>query len=559
MTPWRKQYERLLERVDPNDDPEAEPISAVALLVLLAAITTSVAGFVAYPVQPMQDLGHHLALAAVNVDRGRPGSLFTELYLPMDVLSANSFLYTLAIPLAKVMRVTTAVRAMIGFYLVGVPLTTAWALRVYGRSIWPAVLSAAFVYNMVYVAGFVNLLFAAPFMILALPFVDRCLERRTTGYVVAATLLFVIVFLSHAHAFLWTGFLCAMLVVGRVLAAALAQRPVRERLRDVAIMVVLALTTVAPSLVLFLRWYRRTFGEARHAGGVMAATATAGQWFGAYWKPPHDVLSELVTYNVKWFQSDDSDLRLMMMAIALFVFAVALSRLERRRKPPILELACALTLASYFLLPEGLTGHDVVASRQVSLAMWFAPAFFAPVSAKASRPARYAVILGTVVLTLQLLSTWRKHLAMFADETRGLLSVIRRAPPRKWMHYVKIDTYSAVYTWQQFMHLDKYYSSERFGQIADTPAILSTAAMRYRSGIDIHRIAEHSHAWAYNDDVWKSFDLILVRKWQPSADALTHARSKGILLAAEGDWQLWQSNVVQRDSSATSAMPPPVK
>lgn len=550
----------LLDRIDPNDDPSAEPLSIAGFIALLVLIGVSLSAFFSFRVQPMQDLGHHLALAAVNVDRGKPGSIFTELYEPLDVLSANSLMYTLAVPLAKLMKVTTAVRLMIAFYLAGVPLATAWSLRVYGRSVWPSVLATAFVYNMVYVAGFANLLFAAPFMVVALPILDRCLERRTAGWVAAAALNFVIVFLSHAHGFLWTGFLCALLVVGRSIEAlSRTHRTWRARAREVGTLALLAVTAVAPSLILFARWYGRTFGDARRAGGVMAATATSAEKFGAYWKKPGEVLSDLVTVTLKWFESDDADLRCVMMVMVLLAFALAFGRLQRHRRPPILELACAITLASYFVLPEGLTGHDVLASRQVSLALWFAPVFFTPVAPRVSRAARLAVVAGTLWVAGQMHHTWRKHLVMFSRETNGLMSVLSQAPPRLWLHYVKTDNASTVFTWWQFMHVDKYYSSESFGQIADTPAILSTAAMRYRAGVDIHRIAEHTHSWPSNGDVWKNFDLILIRRWKPSDADLALAKKNGTLIASQGDWQLWRSNVVQRDSSSTSEMPPPNK
>ena len=537
---------KLLARFDPNDDPGAEPITIVAVLTLVVACAVSLAFFVSYRLQPMQDLGHHLALAAVYADRGKPGSVYNDLYERMDVLSANSLLYTLAAPLSRVMKVTTAVRGMLGFYLLGVPLATAWALRVYGRSIWPAVLSTALVYNMVYVAGFANLLFAAPFMILALPVLDRCLERRTTGWIVGSIALYVVIFLSHAHGFLWIGFLSALLVLARVIAAAVAPHPIRARVREALAIAVVASAAVAPSLVLFVRWYHRTFGEGRHAGGVAAATAGAADKFGAWWRSPKEVLTELVTTTVKLFSNDDKDLKCVMTLMALLAFSVAFSRLHRYRRAPVLELACAVTFASYFLLPEGLTGHDVLASRQVSLALWFAPALFGPVPARTSRVARAAVVAGIVVVTVQMLSAWRAHLRDFATESQGLFKVLAKAPQRKWLHYVKAENSSSVFTWYPYLHVDKYYASEAYGQIADTPAILSTAAIRYRTGIDIHRVADHGNGWVRNDEIWKNFDLVLTRRWVPTADQLAVAREKGTLLAAEGEWQLWQSRIVQR-------------
>lgn len=70
------------------------------------------------------------------------------------------------------------------------------------------------------------------------------------------------------------------------------------------------------------------------------------------------------------------------------------------------------------------------------------------------------------------------------------------------------------------------YSSDGFGQIADAPAIHATSAMRYKPGIDIHRVGDHTSNWVNNDEIRKNFDLILLRKWQPSRDALETVKNE---------------------------------
>src|SRR5258708_4183048 len=80
----RRTIHRWIERFDPNTDPNADPVTLLPLLAILAATATAVWMLLRWKYQPMQDLGHHVALAAVVADYGRPGSLYTALYEPID-------------------------------------------------------------------------------------------------------------------------------------------------------------------------------------------------------------------------------------------------------------------------------------------------------------------------------------------------------------------------------------------------------------------------------------------------------------------------------------------
>ncbi len=65
-----------LAKIDPNDDPLADPLTPWPLIALAIALGVSLHSFVHWKIQPMQDLGHHLALAAVSADRGRRDRCF---------------------------------------------------------------------------------------------------------------------------------------------------------------------------------------------------------------------------------------------------------------------------------------------------------------------------------------------------------------------------------------------------------------------------------------------------------------------------------------------------
>src|ERR1039457_4017261 len=126
--------ERALAKIDPNDDPEAEP------LALAAALSWSVWMFWHWKFQPMQDLGHHIGLSAIVADYNSKNSLYPALYDPPDPLNANSLLYFVAGYLGRlrIIGVTNCVRLCMVGYLAGVPLANLYALRVFGRSPWAA-------------------------------------------------------------------------------------------------------------------------------------------------------------------------------------------------------------------------------------------------------------------------------------------------------------------------------------------------------------------------------------------------------------------------------------
>jgi hypothetical protein len=538
----RGALQRVVRAIDPCDDDEAEPLGLLPLLALLVAILTSLWMFFRWKYMPMQDLGHHVALSAVVADYGRPGSLYTPLYEPIDPIAANSLLYQLAGRIGRWIGVTSAVRGCIGFYLAGVPLANLYALRVFGRSAWPAVIAVPLAYNMNFVAGFANLLFAAPLMVLALPLFYRSLERVSLARTAGVALLFAALFLGHAHLYLWTGALCfvlSLVLVARAMARGLVRNEPVAALRDAGRVVLAALGAVVPSLLLFAHWYARTFGEGRNEGGIANATSGWTDHFGAYFRTTRELLAALPdTFEV--FR-DQADMELVVKLLALTALAVVLARLHRFRRPPVMEAAFAVTFLSYLFLPDGLKGHDIIAARQPGIALWLLPALLSPVPARVSRAARWVVIGLSLLLTREMLRTWYDALVQFETaEAAGLADVMSSAPPRLRLHYVKLDPTSEVFTWKPFWHVEKIYMGDGFGQAADTPGILSTSAIRYRSDVDIHRVATH-HNWVSNEEIWKNFDLVLVRRWKPTSAELSEAQKHGSRLRVSGDWELWRS------------------
>jgi hypothetical protein len=542
ITMARSLAAKALARIDPNDDEDAEPLGLVPLITLGVALTYSLWMFWHWKFQPMQDLGHHVGLSAVVADFGRPGSLYPALYEKPDPLNANSLLYFFAGYLGKMIGVSNAVRVGMSFYLAGVPLANLYALRVFGRSPWGAVLTVPLAYNMNFVGGFANLLFAAPFMVLTMPVFYRTLVAPTWKRIVASAFLFVAVFLSHAHAFLWVGVLSFTLTLAFfVLALVTRGLSIKERLRAGAKVAGAALVSVIPAMLLFYRWYQWSFGKGKAEGSVQTLTSGFDNHFGAAFKTPAALFTDLWNYALKIFV-DETDLILVYKIGILIMVAVAFSRLHKWRRPVVMEMAFTLTVASYFFMPEAIDSNPVVGSRQIGVALWFIGAMVSPVPASVSRLARWIVIAGILYCTREYLRAWHDHMVTFENtEANGIEYVLDQTPYRQRMHYVKVSSdFSKVFTWKPNWHVEKFYMADRFGQVPDNPAIVSTSSIRYKAGVDPHRITYHGPDWASWADLWSYHELVLVHGWEPTDKQLEEAKSHAVRIRKEGSWELWR-------------------
>ncbi|MEO8875325.1 MAG: hypothetical protein ABI461_07050 [Polyangiaceae bacterium] len=540
--------ERGLAKIDPNDDPDAEPLGLPALLALAAALTWSVWMFWHWKFQPMQDLGHHIGLTAIVADYNTKGSLYPALYDPPDPLNANSLLYFVVGYLGRlhVIGITNCVRLCMVSYLVGVPLANVYALRVFGRSPWAAVISVpfAFAHNMNFVAGFANLLFAGPFMVLAIPLFYRVLVKPTWKRAAWSALMFVLVFLAHAHIFLWTGALCFVLTLVFFIAAFFKRRAdIKQRLIRAAVVAGVSLACVVPSLLLFYRWYQWSFGAEKDAGAITTTTSGWDNHFGAQFKTIDGLFHDFYTYALKTLVQMD-DLELLWKIGVLMLVAIACSRLKKWARPPVMEVAFALTVASYFLMPEGIDSNPVVGSRQIGISLWLISPLFSPVPAKVSRAARYLVIAGILWLTKDSLRLWQDNLEIFErTEAAGLEYVLDAAPPRQHMHFVKVMTdTSTIFTWKPLWHVEKFYMADKLGQVADNPAIVSTSSIRYRVGVDPHRITYHSADWPKWEELWNNYELVLVHGWHPTEAQLDLAKFHAVRVRRSGNWELWRKH-----------------
>jgi hypothetical protein len=545
MHPALIRAKKILRRLDPNDDPTAEPLSPLAMLVFAIAVGTSAWMFLKWHFQPMQDVGLHASMVAVVTDYGRSGSIYPPIYKPVDWLNTNTLFCVTAGLLGKIFGAWTGMRLTLASYLVFMPLVNLYALRVFGRSAWGAVMAVPFCYNIVYIFGFASFLFATPFAVLSVPLFYRMLVKPSWQRIAAVAACLTFCFLSHWHVYLWTGVLLFLMTFGAVCVTAKRALFGFPSTRPWTVALVAFVSTI-PSLLLLARWaYLATKPPADDETTLVQVQGATFKSFVEGIRPPSEVGAGLL--HIVDIVKNESDTRWFIAMLLVGGLSMAIARMHDWKRPPILELCCVLTCVSYFLVPENWGGQQIIGSRQLGFGLYFASAFFTPVPRRVSFLGRASVVAAVIWLTSSFLSYWNEMLVKFErEEVNGLEEMIAAAPPKLKMHYVKPDPISKYFETRAFWHVEGMYMVAKYGQVDENPAYSAMQPIRYRKAYVPSRPDAHHNGWASSTEIWQNFDLVLVRKWHPSAADLETAQKFGDRLAKKGDWELWRSRVNQR-------------
>ncbi len=531
---------RRLKRLDPCRDPEAERVSVAFLVVFALAALCSALLLFCYEYEPGRDVGYHASCVRILCERGNEASVFHDRYEPLQLLSPNTLLYAVATPIGKIVDPYTAFRIVRLEYFLGLPLVTLYALRRLGRSPWPALLVFPMEYTQAYAAGFVNFSFAAPFLVLGILaywlFTERATARR--GATVAACC--VLVFLSHAHVYVWLGILLVPITIyGFARDLGDPSLEARARFAHAGKRMLLATACALPSLFLFARWYARFYGPHRVHPEVVAAAS--GGSFGAHWLPLEQKMWE-TQWGTKVTKHLHEPAWLVATAV-LVLLALVLAQREKRRSPVVFELCAIFTVASYYFLPDDLSGQQI-ARRSWDMAAWFVPFLVTPVMPHASRWARRLVILGIVALAFGRLRDIQAALRRFnVDELAGFDAMVAAAPREDLSVAWATDNMdSPNFIWLPWAQWHQMFAA-RTGLEAPLYATDrdSNAPVRYRVGPPAPptlMIAEPN--WGAHPGLWEHYDLVLAKGWRPDAAQLALVRERATLLAESHDWQLWR-------------------
>jgi hypothetical protein len=533
---------RFLARLDPCRDPEADRVSGAFLATFALAAAFSVFILFAYAYEPGRDVGFHAFCVRILHDRNVPGSVFHDRYEPLNPFSANTLLYSFASLLGKVFDPYTAFRLARLEYFLGLPLVTLYALRRLGRSPWGALLVFPMEYMQAYAAGFVNFSFGAPFLIAGVLSHYLFMEEATPKRGLAVATCCALAFLSHAHVFMWLGALLIPITLhgaGRELLR--PEIDLGERVRRSVRGLLLAVVCALPGLVLFGRWWARYYGPGRvHSEAVLAAAGN--NTVGAHWLPLEQKMMEAhwgpkVTRHLHegWWP---------ILAAMLVLLALTLAQREKRRAPPIFELCGIVTLASYFFMPDDMSGQQV-ARRSWDMGAWMVPFFVTPVLAQTSRWARGAVICGIIALSFGRLRDIQAAVRRFnVGELRGFDAMVAAAPKNEDLSVAwsvrDIDSTNVVwlpfYQWHQWFGVRTGLESPLY--VSDKE---SNAPVRYRVGPPAPpTLIIDNPNWGAHPGLWDHFDLVLVKGWRPNEAQRAVVLEKATLLAESYDWQLWR-------------------
>jgi hypothetical protein len=534
MTPnelfWRSVH--AVRRIDPAPNSPPLGVAFGSCFVGLVLLTTWL--LVVNRYLPGTDTPYHAFCSRVWLEAGKPGTPYAG-YEPRHLLDANTFLYDVVGVLAVVLKPFTAYRLATAYYFIGLPLACLYALRAFGRSPWGSLLAFPLCYGESFASGFINFEFAAPTFVLALVLHARLCERPTLRRGAAVALLFLAVFLSHAHVYLWLGVLVIPITIAHVV-----RRIGLAAFREAAVVIVASLAAAAPSLLVFRSWYSRTYGQGHVIAGADTKLSDAMTTLPLSQKFTGGILQTFSATH------HPSEAHFVLALGALAVLAMGLQRAEGDRKTSLPELALLATALSYYVLPDSIAGQ-MVAPRQWYIVAWLVPLVVLPVAPKVSLARWMAVTGGILLWTGFRMWVVADYLDKYTkNEMVGLAHLIRTAPnePGLRIAYAGVDPNSE--TWNtSHGHSYAFVAAERSYDGPLEPSDKnSVAAVRYHEGPPLPiKHVYNNPTWYADAEIWR-YDVILVRRWKPSHEDKAAALEHGDLVAAGGDWELWRAKRV---------------
>lgn len=527
---------RLLRRLDPA--PRPTPLSTPFLVCFAVGVAVTIGLLWTNKYLPGQDYAYHAHCSRVWLDAGHPGTPYAH-YEPTSVLEANSLMYTMAGLLSHFGSSYGAFRFVQAYYFLGVPLACLYALRSLGRSPWGSLLAFPLCYTEVFAAGYANMAFAAPTFLFALVAYRRFLQEIGWRRGVVVAILFAATFLSHAHVYLWLGGLVVLYTLAVFVERLVGFSAPRASVRSVLAFVGGALAVAAPSLALFGRWYARGYGKGNSVGAMgngMSFEKTLT------WEPlPQKYMAgALQAFSAT---TDKYEVVFILTLGLLVMFSMALARASRDRSTPLPELAIVITVASFYILPDGVA-LQMVAVRQWYFVFWLAPLVVVPIRPRFGALKSVAVIAGLLLWTVSRMSLVSGNLQRFKnEEMAGFDAVVEAAPhtPGLTVAYAAVNARSKYFLTSPMYHSYGFLSAQRgFDGPLEYSDARSVVPVRYTKGPPLPvKHLYNNPKWMLDPVLWQ-YDLVLVYRWKPTAVQEKVAMEHGKLIISSGDWQLWQ-------------------
>jgi hypothetical protein len=436
-----------------------DPWLAVALLVSLAA---AVVPLWVSPLLPMMDLPQHLATVRILHSMDDPWYAVAK-YHVADFSRTQYLSWYLAVDaLTHAMPLETANRVVLSLYAVGLPLSLLTLLRAHGRDPALALLAVPLVYNVFLFMGFANYVTALPLMLWGLAWLQRCLDRPTWLRVVGLALVTLLLFYSHAQAFV----LYLLLAAVTVLAGSRGLHP-RHWWRSAL--------HLLPAVLAMAVWASRSLilaGEAAWRQGHGGRNVTSTQ---VHFEPWDERLQHLSEWWLDAYR-DDSDGRLAVAWLAVLVAVVLCAqgravlpaewgdprrRWLRLKLPALLAVA---TFLAYLASPVSYKWIWPISYRLVpvvSLLVLVAVGYQRLAGGVWGR--RLVLLVPATGLAVVAAHTHARKAEAFAQEAGPIRAVVARAEPGKKLISLVYGAGSEVLNHAPMLHLGQYYVVDRGG------------------------------------------------------------------------------------------------
>lgn len=528
---------RFLRSLDPSPRAGRFPVAFVVAFVLSGVLAATF--LVRNKYLPGQDISYHAQCARVWTDAGRASGPYAA-YEPGHPLEANTLMYVVSSLLSHVLGSFRAYRVVQAYYFLGVPLACLYALRAFERAPWGSLLAFPLCYIGVEAGGYANMAFAAPSFILALVCYWRMVQRPSWQRAVATAVLFVVVFLSHAHAYLWVGGLVLLYSIGYLVTSVGGMITSPLERKTVGLATLAAILSASPSLLLFWRWYARGYG----AGNSVGEAGTNHSFQSSMtWVP---VAQRFMAGSLDAFQSTASPDEAGYLAALglLLLLSMSFARIRRDRRVPLPELAILVSVISFYLLPVEIAGQGI-AVRQWYFVFWLTPIAIEPLPFLLHPLRSGAVIAGIFAWSAIRLSHIGSYLEHFTrEEMVGFDRIVAEAPREPGLRtaYVAVNARSKYWLASAMFHSYGFLDAQRSydGPLEYSDA-RSVAPIRYTKGppLPVKHLYNNPN-WAADPLIWQ-YDLVLVRSpGGASAAQAKVAREHADLVVSAGDWQLWR-------------------
>ncbi len=497
---------------------------------------------------PLLDMPQHLSVIHILHYFDDPAFGYRQ-YLELDPMLTTYLLYYYGADLlAYVMSVESASKVFISLYILGLPLSVIYALRVFGKNQWLGLLAFPLAFSYPFYMGFVSYCLSMPLLIAGLGLWESLLRRPTRRRMILAGLHLPLLFFTHSLTFL-----LMMVIVALLLLFHEIRRP-----RLLLKRALLAL----PGLGLFLIWFMKQFAGGSGPAGMHEKTQMLGgtsAFFGASYTAVSTKLHKLpqnLTTNLTGETEDWILVYWLLIAFAFFLIGLRLARSNEPGEPSEssgaarqgwfyrsrLEIIVWIFFCLYFAFPMSISGVWAISPRiPILCALLLILLIHLPAASKWLKLAFVPVVLLGCVNGLNTYA----HFLGFQKEVGPLEEVIAPLESGKKVFSLMYNRSSDFVSKSAYLHFACYIMLEKGG--------MTSFSFVRNPAVPIRQINPEAFPYPSEGGEWhperfrfevhgESYDYFLVRDTgKKSKEDLKRYKSSMQLIASAGSWAVYKN------------------